>query len=231
MKPVFFLPIALVLLAGCGDKGASAANGAASSDTNSATEVAKTPEVPAELKTDAFEYYGLGRTEPMKLAIKQSGQPDKVGSQTFKLVKVENGVAEYNLESSDELVGLDTASFKVEKGGIRAASNATISSDQSTWELPAGLTPGKTWDIKTTADSVMKMTGTNKVVGTQAVTTPVATYNDALLITVNATGTQGGRSFKLNSKLWLVKGRGTVKTEIESIDGKNTNKIVMEEVK
>jgi hypothetical protein len=77
----------------------------------------------------------------------------------------------------------------------------------------------------------MKMTGTNKVVGTQAVTTPVATYNDALLITVNATGTQGGRSFKLNSKLWLVKGRGTVKTEIESIDGKNTNKIVMEEVK
>jgi hypothetical protein len=167
----------------------------------------------------------------MKLAIKQSGQADKVGTQTFKLVKVENGVAEYNLESSDELVGLDTASFKVEKEGIRAASNATISSDQSTWELPAGLTPGKTWEIKTTKDSVMQMTGTNKVVGTQEVKTPVATYKDALLITVTASGTQGGRSFKLNSKLWLVKGRGTVKTEIESIEGKTTNKIVMEEVK
>jgi hypothetical protein len=167
----------------------------------------------------------------MKLAIKQSGQADKVGTQTFKLVKVENGVAEYNLESSDELVGLDTASFKVEKEGIRAASNATISSDQSTWELPAGLTPGKTWEIKTTKDSVMQMTGTNKVVGTQEVKTPVATYKDALLITVNASGSQGGRSFKLNSKLWLVKGRGTVKTEIESIEGKTTNKIVMEEVK
>jgi hypothetical protein len=231
MNRLFFLPFAVAILVGCGDKSAASNSPTRSSDTNAPAESQKALEVPADLKTDAFEYYGLGRTEPMKLAIKQSGQADKVGTQTFKLVKVENGVAEYNLESSDELVGLDTASFKVEKEGIRAASNATISSDQSTWELPAGLTPGKTWEIKTTKDSVMQMTGTNKVVGTQEVKTPVATYKDALLITVTASGTQGGRSFKLNSKLWLVKGRGTVKTEIESIEGKTTNKIVMEEVK
>ena len=231
MNRLFFLPFSLALVVGCGNP-ASAANSASNSpESNAPAEAQKAPEVPADLKTDAFDYYGLGRTEPMKLAIKQSGQADKVGTQTFKLVKVENGVAEYNLESSDELVGLDTATFKVEKGGIRAASNATITSDQTTWELPAGLTPGKSWEIKTTKDSVMQMTGTNKVVGTQEVKTPVATYKDALLITVSASGTQGGRSFKLNSKLWLVKGRGTVKTEIESIEGKTTNKIVMEEVK
>lgn len=231
MNRLFFLPLALAFVIGCGDPASAANSGSNSSESNATADVQKAPEVPADLKTDAFDYYGLGRTEPMKLAIKQSGQADKVGTQTFKLVKVENGVAEYNLESSDELVGLDTATFKVEKGGIRAASNATITSDQTTWELPASLAPGKTWEIKTTKDSVMQMTGTNKVVGTQEVKTPVATYKDALLITVNATGTQGGRSFKLVSKLWLVKGRGTVKTEIESIEGKTTNKIVMEEVK
>lgn len=233
MNRLLIAPFLVLALAGC-DKGATAT--ATNSDTNKATASnseapAQVAEIPAELKTDAFDYYGLSRTEPMKLAIKQKGQPDKVGTQTFKLVKVENGVAEYNLESSDTLVGLDTATFKVEKGGIRAASNGTISSDPATWELPADLKPGKTWEIKTTKESAMQMTGSNKVVGTESVTTPVATYKDALLITVNASGTQAGRSFKLNSKLWLVKGRGTVKTEIESIEGKNTNKIVMEEVK
>ncbi len=231
MKRLLILPFTLAILAGCGDKTATVAGANAPSDTSSTPEVQKPLEVPAELKTDAFDYYGLGRTEPMKVAIKQKGQKDKVGTQTFKLVKVENGVAEYHLESSDELVGLDTATFKVEKGGIRAASNGKISSDASTWELPAGLTPGKTWEIKTTKDSPMQMTGTNKVVGTESVTTPVATYKDALLIQVNATGTQGAQSFKLISKLWLVKGRGTVKTEIESIEGKSSNKIVLEEVK
>lgn len=231
MNRLLFLTLALALIAGCGDKAATNSDASGAANSSPTSEVQKAPEVPADLKTDAFEYYGLGRTEPMKLAIKQQGQADKVGTQSFKLLKVENGIAEYSLESSDELVGLDTANFKVEKGGIRAASNATITSDQSTWELPAGLTPGKTWEIKTTKDSVMQMTGTNKVVGTQEVTTPVATYKDALLIQVNATGNQGGRSFKLSSKLWLVKGRGTVKTEIESIEGKTTNKIVMEEVK
>jgi hypothetical protein len=237
MNRLWILGFALLLVAGC-DKGATAVSSdspvaATNSDgsTGSTPPPATLDQLPAELKTDAYDYYGLGRTEPMKMQIKQGSMTPQEGTQTVKLVKVENGVAEFSIEHTDGLSQLGTLVVKLEKGGVKSATNASIESDESTWELPAGLNNGKTWDIKTKPSSPLQLTGSNKVEGTREVKTAVGTYKDALLISSTGTGKQGSDSFKLVTKMWLVKGRGTVKSELERSANGKTEKITLEEIK
>lgn len=226
-------------LVGCQSEKSAEANSATdtpeATSSNAPTEGTGTSlsldKLPAELKNDAYEYYGLGRTEPLKMQIKQDGSAPSVGAQTVKLTKVEGGKAVFTIEHNDGLSQLGEMTVVLEKDGVRSAKNAQIEPDPSAWELPAGLSAGKTWETKTLPTSSLKLSGTNKIEGTKSLTTAVGTYKDAMLVTFSGTGEQGTEKFKLTTKMWMVKGRGTVKSELERSAHGKTIKIVLEEVK
>lgn len=180
--------------------------------------------LPAELKNDAFAYYGLGRTSPMTLKVK-AGQTESVGSQSVKFVEMANGKATFVIKNGDALSAMGDNTVTLEAGGIKVLSSDKAKTNPDEWELPADLAPGKTWkttsELNTGTDSV-KITLTNKVVGVQKVKTDVGEYADALYITASGGGERNGNKLKMETKSWFVKDRGAVKVEITTTtpDGK-----------
>ena len=185
--------------------------------------------IPAELKGDAFEYYGLGRTEPIKMTVTQGGKSDPA-TQTVKLTKVEGGSAEFAIADDGGLAALGEVVVSLDKNGIKVVSVNGQKADTETFELPNGLNKGKSWPFKMETGD-LKVTGTNVVSGTESVKTDVGTYKDALLVVTTGTGQQGGQKVQFKSKQWLVKGRGQVKTEISRVSGKTTQIVTMSESK
>jgi hypothetical protein len=185
--------------------------------------------IPTELKGDAYEYYGLGRTEPIKMTVTQDGSA-KPASQTVKLTKVENGKAEFSITNEGGLDRLGEVLVSLDKDGIKVVSVNGQKADADTFELPTGLKTGKSWPFKLQSGD-LKLTGSNVVKGTESVTTAVGTYKDALLVVSTASGNQGGQKVQLKSKQWLVKGRGQVKAEITNVSGKITQSVTMSESK
>jgi hypothetical protein len=217
------------------DTKASGSNNAPEAN-NTASTAPKTQErgidlgkIPADLKGDAFEYYGLGRTEPIKMSVTQNGTTE-AASQTVKLTKVENGKAEFTISNEGGLSRLGEVLVSLDKEGIKVVSVNGQKADSETFELPTGLKVGKTWPFKLQSGD-LKLTGSNVVKGTESVTTAVGTYKDALLVVSTATGNQGGQKVQLKSKQWLVKGRGQVKAEITNVSGKTTQSVTMSEAK
>lgn len=211
-------------------------SGANKPDASASNEPAKTQEpamdlgkLPASLKNDAYDYYGLGRTDPIKMTVSRQGSKQDA-SQSVSLTKVESDYAEFTIHSDGALSELGEVKVRLDKSGIKVISVNGNDANPDTFELPNDLKPGKSWPF-TLPGTDPKVSGTNKVVGTQSVKTAVGTYKDALLVVTNATGTQGGQKIQLTSKQWLVKGRGQVKAEITNVSGKTTTKVTMEESK
>lgn len=187
--------------------------------------------LPADLKGDAFDYYGLGRSEIVNLSV-DDGTGPKPGTQSTKLTKVEKDYAEFMVVNEGALSVLGSVKIRLDKDGVKIISVNGIAAAPDTVELPNGLTKGKKWPFKYNAPD-SPITGTNVLVGTQSVKTSVGTYNDALLIESTASGKQSGQQIQLKSKQWLVKGRGMVKTEFSrNVAGNKTPQIFkMEETK
>jgi hypothetical protein len=221
--------LALLLLAGC--QPATSSNAPEASNSSEAPK-ADEPKVESNksLQGDAYEYYGLGRTSPMKISIKQGDMPERKGEQTVKLSKSESDFEEYIIENKGDLSSMGTIVLRLEKGGIKVSETAQMTPDPNSWELPNELTVGKTWQTNTKPGSIMELKSTNKVQGTEEVKTPVATYKDALVISSTGTGSSAGKSFALNSKIWFVKGRGAVRTEVTQVVDKTETKTVMQEI-
>jgi hypothetical protein len=186
--------------------------------------------IAADLKSDAYEYYGLARTEPMKFMFKSGNNPAQTGSQTIKLMKAEKDFAEFEL-AYNNMPQMQSMTLRLDKNGIRISDAASLKQAEDSYELPTGLVPGKTWVSKTTPDSAISLNATTKVEGTGEVTTPVATYKDALIISLQGTGKAADKTFTMTMKSWLVKGKGTVRTEISNVSGGKTEKTILEEAK
>ena len=178
--------------------------------------------IPANLKGDAYDYYGLGRTEPIKMSMVQRGS-STAANQMVRLTKVEKDSAQFTISNEGGFQKIGDVVLKLDKEGIRVVTMNGQKADENTFELPNGLVKGKSWPTKMELDG-STFTGTNKVVGTETVTTPVGTYKDALVIVSTAAGTQNGQKFQSTIKLWLVKGRGQVRAEVTNVSGKATQK-------
>ena len=208
-----------------------------SSDSNKPSEgsnEAKDPgmdlaKIPADLRGDAFEYYGLSRTDPIKMTVTQSGSSEQA-EQVVKLAAVDATKAEFTISNTGGLSRLGEVLVSLDKEGIRVVSVNGQKADADTFELPNGLVKGKRWPFKLQSGE-LKLTGSNVVSGTESVTTAVGTYKDALLVISTATGQQGGQKVELKSKQWLVKGRGQIKAEITNVSGKTTQTVTMAESK
>lgn len=207
--------------------------------TNSASETASSKPaadlatLPAEFKNDAFEYYGLGRTDPVKLEINRNKEKLE-GSQVVKYVGIENGKAIFEVEGGGVLEG-STGTLALEKGGIKILKSAKAKVFADEWEFPSGLTPGKSWTSNnemTDGSQTTKLSNVNKVIGIQPVTAGKNTYKEALLVETKSQGTRNGLPVSIVTKNWFVKGRGMVKVEYIATpkDGK-TETMTLEEPK
>ena len=193
--------------------------GAAATNAESTPEKSEKPAVdlaklPPEFKNDAFEYYGFGRTDQIKLVVIR-GQERIEGSQTNKFIGVENGRALFEITGEGALVGA-TGTYAVDKDGIKVVKSEKGKVFENEIEFPSDLKPGKTWmnnNEMTEGGVTTKLKNVIKVVGLETVKSGTKTYKDALLVTSTSQGTQGDTPMSIVSKNWYVKGRGMVKVE------------------
>ena len=185
--------------------------------------------LPAGLKSDAFEYYGLGRVDPITMTMDGDGKT-RNATQTVKLTKVDKDSAEFTVTNEGGFENIGDVVLKLDKEGIKVVTMRGNKAELDMFELPNGLAKGKSWPTKMDLNG-SSFIGTNKVAGTESVTTPVGTYKDALVILSTASGKQAGQKITSTIKLWLVKGRGQVKAEVTNVTGKKTDKITVIESK
>lgn len=239
---------ALLALAGCqgGDKvggtsdtvastnSTGAANGtntaAASSTTGGATTGTATtgggtpavkppePQIAADLKTDAYHWYGLGNTAPMKVEVKVNGGTSYTGTQTVHFQAMKNGRAIFEIARDGELgsqLGTDTLSL--EKDGLYTVKSTRFVGTTRNLELPSKLPVGATWrdsgKLTMTGGEKFDQNVSFKVVGPQDVTTPVGKQS-ALLVTSTGNVKTGQGDFKMVSSIWYVKDKGIVKSVV-----------------
>jgi hypothetical protein len=192
-------------------------------------------QIPAELKTEAFYYYGLNNTKPMDMEIIDSqapGQP-KTGTQVAVLKEIKDGKAIFDVERTGNLMDLGSQEVTLEKGGVYVTEVAIAQIDHEL-ELPSDLTPGKTWESVLKVDTPgrsVNLKNSFKVVGKQQVKTKVAD-RDAILITSTGTGTMQNQAVRIESKNWYVRDLGGVKSVINIIPTKGkTRTMTIQETK
>jgi len=197
--------------------------------------VATAAEIPASLKGDAYDYYGLANAEPIKMEIRSATPPARSGLQTIKLKEIKDGKAIFTVDRTEGLADLGSMELSLDDKGLFVLSTNIGKVEENHLELPNGLAVGKTWNVKSkitrdTGQSV-ENDATFKVQRTEKVTTPVGTY-DALLITSTGPATVSGTKMSMSTKGWFVKGRGPVKMEIDiQQPGQPVNKMTIIEVK
>lgn len=199
------------------------------------TPAADPASIPADVKTDAFDYYGLANAEPVPMEVVADGSPQRTGTQTTKLVQVENGVATYEIARTGSLSALGTMTLEARKDGIYVKSTSIGEIEGEQLELPTGLTPGKTWKtslkIKRQDGSMVENDSTFKVVRQEKVKTPAGEF-DALLIESTGPMKMEGNESKMSTKGWFVKGRGAVKMSITTTPkGQKPTTMVIQETK
>jgi hypothetical protein len=217
----------LVVAPGCGGSKEPVAKG----DTPSATtETAPAPaepgaptpvalsELPDALKTDAYEYYGLGNTKPMDLERTVAGQADVVtGSQRFWLKEVKDGKATFVVERTGGFASVGDSELSLEPDGLYAMSSTIGKITPHQLELPAKLDVGTSWTSETKLEEAngisLEQKATNKVVKMEKVSTKAGDY-DALLVESSGPAKINGESMEMRTKAWFVKGLGAVKMEI-----------------
>ncbi|MFZ4508438.1 MAG: hypothetical protein ACOYON_12160 [Fimbriimonas sp.] len=191
--------------------------------TEPTEEPPKVVDLPNDLKHDAFDYYGIGLSEPIDMEVTSNTQTAVVtGSQTTTLKEIKDGKAVFLVERTGGLSTLGTNELTLEKDGIYVKSSSIAKVGERELEMPAGLQPGKTWSTTTELSSdsrSMKVKSTFVVKAIEKVTTKKATYDNALLIVSTGKGTQDGSNVSITTKSWFVRGRGNVKAVIVRTPG------------
>jgi hypothetical protein len=197
---------------------------------------AKIEEVPAELRHDGFEYYGLGNANPIDYEITTSANSGIItGSQFTRVLSTGDGKALFSIERTGQLGDLlGTSEVELTKDGVYVLKSTIAEIESPELELPARLTPGATWKSRTKVEQdgrAMDVTNEFRVVGTESVTTAAGTF-PALLISSTGTGTLQGSKVRMDTKSWHVKGRGAVKQIVTSTPEKGPpQKVTLVETK
>ncbi|MEJ5170454.1 MAG: hypothetical protein WHU10_05655 [Fimbriimonadales bacterium] len=192
--------------------------------TGSQVEVAEKtpppPPVPDDLKKDAFEYYGLGNTKPIKMSLVFSNSTQKMeGEQIVRQVEAKDGVPRFRMERTGGLSSLPVATLQVRPDGLYVESLEGGEVPKPVLELPNGLVPGKKWstnsEFKLQGRSI-KDKSTYEVRGVKKLKTPAGEF-DALLIEGSGDLVEDGQKSKAKLRSWYVKGLGALKMEIERV--------------
>lgn len=181
-------------------------------------------QVPAELKSEGFDYYGLAHTAPIEFEVlmPNSTSPE-TGTANTKLTEVKDGVATFITERTGPLEQLGAEELVVKKDGIYNTKIGGQAVEPVQLVMPADVPVGKTWTSKGKIELQNGQTFTQdmtfKVASQEKVKTKAGEF-DALKITARGTITVGEKRSQSNIAAWYVKGLGTVKMEITTSDPK-----------
>ncbi len=248
MKKTFWISIcAAILIVGCDSKPTSSestatGSGQETSGTATTGSTTKTPtpsldQVPANLKHDAFEYYGLGNSKKMSVQLTGTGI-SQTGEVSVELDKVEGQTATFKVVRSGAVGdSLGSDFVTVDAKGVNAVGNSMGKLSPGSYvALPADLTPGKTWNVKNKIErengQQVEEDSVYKIEGLQDFKTKSGSQK-ALVVTSSgtATVTNAGdvKKMKSTTKSWYIKGLGLAKTEITFTEpGQPTNTITVE---
>ncbi len=242
MKKLWLIPTFAILAIGCNNATTAKTEDpketvpSVTSKGPEATPAVDPASVPAELKHEGYEYYGLGAEKPINMEIVSSaGNAIQTGEQSVKLKSVEGGKAIYEITRTGQLgQQLGNMEVRVEKDAIYVHSSPIATVGEKDIELPASLAPGSTWKTRTIVKQdgqTMDVTNDFKVEGVEKLKTKVGEY-DALLVTSKGSGTVQGQKLRMETQSWHVKGRGNIKTIMKTFDATNrANTITIQETK
>lgn len=228
MKTPFLALFALALV-GCGPTaektpatstttvGGTSGGGSAATPQEQAL-AAYLEKVPADLKHDAFEYYGLGNGKPTKLEIvREAGGPESA-TRTVQPGKVENGKATFILHQEGALSSEGDITLSLESDGVYAMSSSINKLKAHSLEMPSKLEVGGGWkdhtEMTQAAQNIV-LDNDLKIVAKERVSTPGGTFDEALHVTSTGKGTFGDQPVTLNTQHWYVRGVGPVKQIVE----------------
>lgn len=193
------------------------------SSATDTTDQSKSPgptidQIPAEIKTDAFEYEGLANTQLQKFVDTTSTGTPSTGTFQVTLKEIKDGKATFEEVSTGGQDGGETEKMSADATGVyhEELSPAKLLIPH-VLELPAKLGPGTAWTDKTEIDAgssgsnkVISLNDANKVVGINHITTKLGSF-DALEVDTTGVGTFDKEPISVTEKRWFVKGVGTVK--------------------
>ncbi len=193
------------------------------------TAVVTLDEIPANLKNDAYEYYGLANTNPQDFEIISAGEPEAMGTQSVKLVEIKSDRAIFRVTRTGSLASLGENDLSLRADAVWSENSTLDPSMKPSIEIPTGLKPGKTWNTAielNTRGEKTKQDVTFKVVGMQKLKTKVAD-REALLINGEGFAEMSGKKSKMSIRSWYTKGVGMIKMEITSKDPSGKEKTII----
>ncbi len=238
---IWVIIAALIGISGCGKSSADGESAAKLTESQSKPDQAakaapKTlSDLPDSLKTDAFHYYGLANTTPVKMHIVRKGAATMEGDQTMAFKSLEGDKASFLTTRGGALADLGSEEVSLEPDGVYVVSSSVGDIGGKSLELPAVLKPGTTWhrasQITRSNGSKVKYDAQFKVVGIQKITTPAGDF-DALLITSDGPAEIDGAKMQMSVKSWYVKDLGPVKISTQLTPAKGQpQSMVIEAIK
>lgn len=175
-------------------------------------------QVPAELKTEGYEYYGLSHGAPIEFeVVMPNSSTPETGTAVTKLTAVKDGVATFVTDRTGPLESLGSEELIVKPDGIYNTKIGGQPVEPVQLVMPADVSVGKVWTSKGKIKLQDGKTFTQdmkfKVVGREKVKTKAGEF-DALKVTAQGEITVGDKRSQSNITAWYVKGLGTVKMAI-----------------
>ena len=210
------------------------ANKPADSTTPATNKEVSLAQLPQDLKTDAFEYYGLGSAKDVPLEMTDSVNKEaKTGARKVTFTGEKDGKATFTVEHTGNLSALGTLNMSLEKDGLFTESTSLGKSSPHSLEVPTKLAPGVTWssaeDIESDSGGKFSYKGAYRVVKEETVKTKGGDFK-ALYIESTGPVVQNGESKKMFTKMWLAKGVGLVKQELTLTDAKGAKVTIQTQV-
>jgi hypothetical protein len=215
------------VLAGCGSGGAVAREGEKKEGTGKTEAAEKAPKsVPESLKHEAFLYFGLGNTGPVKYTfVRVEGDKPEAGTQSVELKAVGDGSADYVIRRDGALSALGVEDVQVRADGVYLVSSTLGTPEKPVLVMPSKLEPGSTWGgdhtLKSPDGSEVKYSGKSKFERKETLTVAGKSY-ETVLVSESAELELAGSKRSVSGKTWFASGVGVVRMrlEVKSADGK-----------
>jgi hypothetical protein len=223
---LILLALAGIVVVGCNNaKAPQTDNPTSPANASGTASTAPTlDQIPAELKHEGFEYYGLAHTEPIDMEYVNNSDNNVItGAQQVELVEMRDGDPIFRVTRTGGLSVLGVDEISLKSDGIYTVGSSILNVQPPPLLIASNLEPGHTWENKLKADGDAKMDILMKrtVKGTEKFTTKVG-EREGLLILSTGSGTINDQKVQMDSKEWYVRGLGPVKQEltIAYADGK-----------
>jgi hypothetical protein len=191
--------------------------------------------IPAELKHSAYEYFGLENDKPVDMQVVFSTDATvRTGTVSTTFTEMKDGQAVFDIERTGGLADIGTQKIALKKDGIYLVSSSASNIEAPQMELPADLSPGKSWKSTLKVDQpgrTMELNTTYTVKGVEKFTTKKG-GRQGLLVVATGNGTMNSDKITFNSREWYVKGVGGVKAILTTKTSKGASQtITIEEAK